>query len=79
MSVITEEKYCLLRQPCDNGGTPMAAQVNMDECTGCGVCVDTCPVEAITMNDDKALIDPEKCTECGLCVDACPSEAIAIP
>ena len=57
----------------------MAAQVNMDECTGCGVCVDTCPVEAITMNDDKALIDPEKCTECGLCVDACPSEAIAIP
>jgi Fe-S-cluster-containing hydrogenase component 2 len=57
----------------------MAAQVNKEECTGCGICVDTCPEEAITMDGDTARIDAAKCTECGLCVDACPSGAITIP
>lgn len=58
----------------------MAAQVNKDECTGCGICVETCPVEAITLNDnDIAEVDEGACTECGACVDECPSEAISLP
>ncbi|MDF7801182.1 4Fe-4S binding protein [Pontiellaceae bacterium B1224] len=58
----------------------MAAQVNTEDCTGCGACVDVCPEEAIRIGGDgKAVVDPAKCTECGLCVDACPVEAIAIP
>ena len=58
----------------------MAAQVDKDECTGCGICVETCPVEAIALNDnDIAEVDEEACTECGACVDECPSEAISLP
>jgi len=56
----------------------MAAKVNEEECIGCGVCIDECPAEAISMNDDIAVIDVEACTECGDCVDACPSEAISL-
>jgi len=56
----------------------MAAKVNEEECIGCGVCIDECPAEAISMNDDIAVIDAEACTECGDCVDACPSEAISL-
>ena len=41
-----------------------------DECVACGVCVDECPVGAITEHEDKYIIDPELCTECGSCVDA---------
>ncbi|MFW6137663.1 MAG: 4Fe-4S binding protein [Spirochaetota bacterium] len=56
----------------------MAAIVNEEDCTACGICVDVCSQEAITLND-VAEIDQEKCTECGDCVDECPSEAISIP
>ncbi|HUT35428.1 MAG TPA: 4Fe-4S binding protein [Planctomycetota bacterium] len=52
--------------------------VDRDECTGCETCVETCPVEAIAMKDDKAEIDQEKCTQCETCVPECPVEAIKI-
>ncbi|MDY7010120.1 MAG: 4Fe-4S binding protein [Planctomycetota bacterium] len=56
----------------------MAVKVDIEKCTGCGSCVDVCPVEAISLNDGKAVIDEDTCTECGLCVDECPEEAISL-
>jgi ferredoxin len=49
----------------------MAYIIN-DECIACGVCVDECPVEAISEGDDIYVIDPELCTDCGSCADVCP-------
>ncbi len=58
----------------------MPAVVDRDECVGCGTCVEDCPEEAITMDDEEiAVIDADKCTDCGTCVENCPSEAISIP
>ena len=37
--------------------------------------MDACPVEAITMDGDKAKVSDE-CIECGQCVDECPCDAI---
>jgi len=56
----------------------MAATVDMELCTGCGACVEACPVEAITLRDGKAHVDDDKCVECGVCVDECPTEAISV-
>jgi len=56
----------------------MAAKVDKEKCTGCGVCVDICPVEAIKIENDKAVISDE-CVDCGACVNQCPQEAISIP
>ena len=56
----------------------MPAKVNSEECTGCGTCVDSCPVEAIKMDDDVAVVDVVECTDCGTCVDECPVEAISL-
>ena len=51
------------------------AYIITDECIACGVCVDECPVEAISEGDDIYIIDPELCTDCGSCADVCPVEA----
>lgn len=56
----------------------MPAVVNAETCSGCGSCVDACPVEAIEMKDDIAVVDADTCTDCGACVDACPVEAITL-
>jgi len=53
-------------------------KVNPEQCVGCEACVEECPVEAIAMTNDKALIDQDKCTECETCVETCPSEAIKV-
>ena len=56
----------------------MSAVVEQNTCTGCQICVDTCPVEAIEMEDDKAKVDASACTDCGACVGECPVEAISM-
>jgi ferredoxin len=54
----------------------MAAVVDPEKCTGCETCVESCPLDAISMKDGKAVVDPDTCGDCGACVDACPVEAI---
>ncbi len=56
----------------------MTAVVNVESCSGCGECVQVCPLDAITMQNDKASVDPEVCGDCGACVDACPTQSISI-
>ncbi len=55
----------------------MVAVVNEAECIACGVCVEACPQEAITM-EDVAKINAELCIDCEACVSECPSDAISM-
>jgi ferredoxin len=57
----------------------MTAVVNRDECVSCGTCVDECPEEAITLDDEEiAVVNKKKCTECGTCIKHCPLMAISM-
>ena len=56
----------------------MAAVVDEEKCTGCESCVDSCPLDAIEMQDNLAVVDADTCGDCGACVDACPVEAITM-
>jgi uncharacterized Fe-S center protein len=53
-------------------------EVDAEKCTACARCVTWCPVTAIEIPDDVAIIDLETCYGCGECVAACPYMAIGI-
>jgi NAD-dependent dihydropyrimidine dehydrogenase PreA subunit len=55
----------------------MAAKIDSSKCTGCGACVEVCPVDAIKLDNGKALVGDE-CVECGACVNECPNGAIEV-
>lgn len=50
-----------------------------EACTGCGLCMNQCPVNAIKMVEDsvtghyKPVIDNTKCINCKKCLNNCPS------
>ncbi len=54
------------------------AVVNEQECRGCAVCMDSCPVDAITMKNNVARVNEALCTGCGRCVDDCALGAISM-
>jgi heterodisulfide reductase subunit A len=56
--------------------SPEKAFVIADLCNGCGECIKICPVNAITMQEGKAKIDPFQCVGCGACIPVCPKNAI---
>src|SRR5690606_23373575 len=64
--------------------------LNAETCTGCGICVDACPEEAIVLGPvgaarrgavdyaDPVDVDPETCSYCGVCVIMCPFNAMTL-
>jgi len=50
--------------------------VKQEMCTGCSICVDECPVGAMSIDGGKASIDEENCIRCARCHDVCPEEAV---
>ena len=50
--------------------------VDIERCTGCGICIDACPQHAIAINNALASINEELCIECGACANICPTGAI---
>jgi uncharacterized Fe-S center protein len=56
----------------------IAPKVKVKKCIGCGECIDHCSQSAISLNQEKAVIDPEKCIGCGECILICPQMAIQV-
>jgi len=57
----------------------MPATVDKEKCNGCGLCVEVCLVEAISLSLQKELrIEAEKCLECRACENECPNDAITV-
>lgn len=54
--------------------------VRTDRCTGCGSCVRNrfCRMNAISVQDRKAMIDEHLCRGCARCTHLCPRNALAI-
>ena len=52
--------------------------VEEELCTGCGKCVEVCPVETIELINGKSIIHSENCIGCGECYTHCPEKAITM-
>jgi NAD-dependent dihydropyrimidine dehydrogenase PreA subunit len=61
--------------------------IDEETCNGCGKCLDTCPVEAMSLvsasdarkkRRKKARVDEDLCLGCGLCVRTCPKKSVRL-
>jgi NAD-dependent dihydropyrimidine dehydrogenase PreA subunit len=56
-------------------------RIDQELCNGCGICVNTCTVDVIRMDEElkKAVIKyPEECICCAFCELDCPQKAIYV-
>jgi ferredoxin len=64
--------------------TPMLAssgyvsQVRTVLCRGCGDCAEVCPFDAISVRNERSVVDTDACMGCGVCVDKCEQGALSL-
>jgi MinD superfamily P-loop ATPase len=51
------------------------AEIDMQACDACALCVDHCRFGAIAAKDDVFEVNPVSCEGCGVCADVCPTGA----
>ncbi len=53
-------------------------EIDIDLCTGCGLCVTVCPTGTISLIEGKATVSGEESISCGHCEAVCPLKAIRV-
>lgn len=62
-------------------------EVTLENCTGCELCVEDCPYQAVMMRPRtdgmpyplEAVVIPKRCASCGICVGSCDYKALNLP
>ena len=57
---------------------PISPETDPEKCELCGACIEACPVEAISLNDDALQTDTMLCLRCCACTRVCPTGARAM-
>jgi len=57
---------------------PSKKLIILSFCKGCGTCVKTCPNNALSLENGKAVVDHKLCILCGYCNPVCPLFAIRL-
>jgi UDP-glucose 4-epimerase len=55
----------------------LEVRVTAEKCDGCGICVERCFIQAMTLKEGKAVVG-ETCRGCGRCASVCPKQAVKI-
>jgi dihydropyrimidine dehydrogenase (NAD+) subunit PreA len=57
---------------------PCVAKIDKDKCTGCGKCIKPAHCLAISMENEKAVVNEAECLGCGTCFLLCPMKAVSM-
>lgn len=63
------------------GAASVAASVTMQidgSCTACGLCVITCPDEALLPSPKRPTFVATRCSSCQACLEVCPRDALTL-
>ncbi len=55
--------------------------IDIEKCIGCGICVETCPMDVLRLDEktgQSEIVYPEDCQICHLCRIYCPEDALGI-
>jgi Fe-S-cluster-containing hydrogenase component 2 len=55
---------------------PAPGDYRIHLCDQCGECAESCPENAIMLEDGVYRVDPQECTGCLICVDICPEQVM---
>jgi ferredoxin len=60
-------------------GSGYVSSVSHELCNGCGLCIETCAFDALSLGKAGDLqIDSEHCLGCGACIGSCPEGALSL-
>ncbi len=65
-------------KPASLVSSPFLAHLTTDNCKGCGACVKRCQMEALSIDDRRAVLNLDRCIGCGLCVSTCPTDSLTL-
>lgn len=54
----------------------MSISFDKNKCSGCELCIASCPYPGAIIMVDGVAVKTDKCTDCGACVDSCAFDAI---
>lgn len=68
----------LLPKPAQFKTTNYRLAQDLSLCTQCAVCLDRCPMKALTLDNDQIVINRDRCIGCGLCTSTCAAKALTL-
>ncbi len=64
--------------PASIAATPFTLEAETKRCTGCGVCVVRCQMDALTVEGGAVVLNSDRCIGCGLCVSTCAANSLKL-
>lgn len=64
--------------PSDHIASGYRISVSSEYCVSCGLCVKKCPMEALTLEEGRLVINYKRCIGCGVCMAACVKGALLL-
>jgi Na+-translocating ferredoxin:NAD+ oxidoreductase subunit B len=55
-----------------------SVEIQEDDCTACGACIDRCQMDALKIANEKLTYNSSRCLGCGLCVSVCPTDSLVL-